>query len=283
MRATRINKDFDKSAILDSLNLLKINQDRNNVLTHYNGKLISNELVSNKYQVFNFSNFASNVIDKIDDYFTPEKYSLSITKGQQEIRLTGENVIINGDVYKKMFNILNSTDRSRALQLNIGLMRQICGNGQIVNVEGKSNTLYVKHFKSSLPEMVETFINTLENFDITINNQILTLESLVGSFTSFQKIANALVMDEDGLIKAHYINRLRAFSKKLIASHTDSISDLTSEQMKLLKNPELFNTEYKNIDIEMDSYNALNCYTEVFRNYDSSVLKRETNRILQLV
>jgi hypothetical protein len=283
MRSTQIKRDYDKNAILDTLDLLKINQEGNNVLTHYNGRLISNEAVSNKYQVFNFSNFAKNVIDKIDDYFTPEKYSLTIAKGQQEIRLVGEDVIINGDIYKKMFNILNSTDRSRALQLNIGLMRQICTNGMVVSVKDKSTSMYVKHFKNSLPATVETFVSTLENFDVTINNQILTLESLVGSYTSFQKIANALAVGEDGIIKAHNLNRLRAFAKKLAESHTDSVDSLTYEQTRLLRDPQLFNTEYKDVDIELDSYKALNCYTEVFRNYDSGVLRRETNRILQLV
>jgi len=36
-------------------------------------------------------------------------------------------------------------------------------------------------------------------------------------------------------------------------------------------------------DIVMDAYKALNLYTEIYRNYDSTVLKRETNRIFDLL
>lgn len=78
--------------------------------------------------------------------------------------------------------------------------------------------------------------------------------------------------------------KLRAFAKKLLTSETDRLVDLHSEQKNLLRNANLFlNPEYNKIDIEMPAYRALNCWTEVYRNYDSSVLKRETNRILELV
>jgi len=96
---------------------------------------------------------------------------MKITQGTQELRLIGEEVIINGDKYQKMFNILNSTDKSRALQLNVGLIRWICTNGMVIAVEDEYSGFKTKHFKSTMPGKVEEFIKSLDSFDMNIIKQ----------------------------------------------------------------------------------------------------------------
>jgi hypothetical protein len=283
-RAKRVENDYNKNDIFHTLDQLKISQRGNNILTHFGGALISDSTVTEKYELFDFPTFAKDIVSEVGNYFTPEKYQMRITKGQQELRLIGEEVIINGDKYSKMFNILNSTDKSRALQLNIGLIRFICTNGMVIAVDNEYSGLKTKHFKSTLPGKVEKFIEKLGDFNVCINKQSTTIESLQGRFVSFKEISKKLALDEKQELVPGGIQKLRAFGKKLIESNTDKIVNLQSEQATLLRNPQLFlNPEFKNIDIEMSAYQALNCWTEVYRNYDSSILKRETSRILELV
>lgn len=283
-RFKKLNNIYDKNNIFSTLDKLKLYQKENNILTYFNDRLVSNTIVSNKYELFDFTTFAKDVVKEIENYFIPEIYNLHITKGTQELRLIGEDVLINGDRYSKMFNILNSTDKSRALQLNIGLVRSICNNGMIVALDDEYSGFRTKHFKLTLPGHVNQFIENLNSFDINITKQSETLENLKGRFVSFKEIATKFALDENGVMTDNKSLKLRAFAKKLLMSDTDKLTYLHDEQKELLKNASLFlKPEFSKIDIEIPAYNALNCWTEVYRNYDSSILKRETNRILQLI
>jgi len=284
MKTKRIEKVYDKNTIFQTLDNLKISRNNNNILTHFNGELTSNTIVTDRYELFDFPTFAKEVIGEVENYFDPETYQMRISAGQQELRLIGEQVLINGDLYSKMFNILNSTDKSRALQLNVGLIRFICSNGMVIAADDEYSGLKTKHFKATLPEKVKEFIHNLDKFEININKQSEVIENLNGRFVSFRELAKVLAVDEYGIINDSKSLKLRAFANKLLTSQTDKLVDLNSEQISLLKNAQMFlNPEFAKVDVEMSAYKALNCWTEVYRNYDSSVLKRETNRILQLV
>lgn len=223
-------------------------------------------------------------IKEIENYFIPKEYILRISKGQQELRLIGEEISVNGEKYSKMFNILNSTDKSRALQLNVGLIRFICTNGMVIAIDDEYSGIKTKHFKSTLPEKVNMFNEKLGNFNIIIDKQVETIENLKGRFVSFDELMKKIALDDKGFYKESMDLKLKSFGSKLIESQTDRILNLQSEQIALLKNPSLFlNPNYKGINVEMTAYQALNCWTEVYRSYDSSILKRETNRILEII
>lgn len=282
-----IEKEYNKEEIFSILDKIKITQEGNNVLTKYDGRLISNAIVSDIYEVFDFPNFAKEVISEIEKYFTPEKYKLRITKGTQELRLVGEDVLINDDVFQKMFNIVNSTDKSRALSLNIGLMRQVCTNGMVVAVDDEFEKVSVKHYKTKLPDKVVKFVAGLTNFDIVINKQTQTIDNIVNKKVSFKEIVKCLAFNKEGIITSSTSLRIRAFAKKVQTSETDAIKNLTKEQVEMLNNiHSIVSNEVmlnNSVDIEMDGYQALNLYIEIYRNYDSVVLKRETNRIIDLI
>ena len=283
-RSTKIEKVYDKENIFNTLDKLELSRTDNNIITKFDNRLISNTLVTNKYELFDFPTFAKEVVGEIENYFSPERYTLRITQGQQELRLIGEEVLINGDRYSKMFNILNSTDKSRALQLNIGLIRFICSNGMVVAADDEYAGFKTKHFTATMPGKVKEFVEKLDNFEMSINTQAKTIENLQGRFVSFKELSNKLALDEHGIMNESRSLKLRAFAKKLITSQTDRLVDLSTEQLSLLNNANLFlNPQYSKVDIDMPAYNALNCWTEVYRTFDSSVLKRETNRILELI
>lgn len=280
----KIEMTYNKNDLINTLDKIVLSRDNNNVCTYYNGKLLSNSTVSEKYEMFDFSNFSKNIVNNIEDYFQPEKYLIRISKGQQELRLIGEKKIINGDLYTKMFNILNSTDKSRSLQINIGLIRYICSNGVVVASKDEHSSIKTKHFKSIMSDKIKEFEESLKNFNISIDKQCETIESLSGKFVSFRELASKIAVDENGIISNNRMLKLRAFCKKLLESNTDRLANLTNEQIVLLKEPYKFiRSELNTVDIEIPAYKAFNCWTEVFRSYDSSVIKRETNRILELI
>ena len=275
---------YNETHLLDKLSKLQIEQKENSVFTYFDKRLISKSDVTDIYQVFDFATFAKNITPKIKEYFNPNEYLLRIVGGVQELRLIGDSVDLNGERYLKMFNILNSTDKSRALQCNIGLIRFICSNGMIIADEDNYAGFKVKHYVEKLDEKVDIFLNKLPDFNIGFEKQLSTIDQLSNKFISFKELATKLSLDEDGIMNNSRANKLNAFSIKLLSSETDRLEKLNNEQITLLKNSSLFqNSEFDKIDIEMSADKAVNCWTEVYRNYDSSVIKRETNRIIELV
>jgi hypothetical protein len=277
------SKTYNKDDVFQTLNDINIYQQGDYIITKFQNRPISETKVTNKYQIFDFSSFSKSIIEQVENYFTPETYKLRVRQGVQELRLIGEEIYINGERYHKMLNILNSTDKTRALQLNIGLMRFICTNGLVAAVEDEYTGFKNKHFKSSLPQAVENFMKNIEKFNIIVDKQSTIIESLSKKIISFQEIAKNLALNKDGVVKESNLLKLKAFSKKLMTSKTDRLdtSLLNQEQLHLLTFPEIFNST--NVDIEIPAYQAFNNYTELYREYDSSVMKRETNRILQLI
>ena len=126
-------------------------------------------------------------------------------------------------------------------------------------------------------------MKNLNKFNIIIDEQSTMIESLSSNTISFQELASKLVIDKNGIIRENKLIKLKAFTKKLLTSNTDklNIKLLNDEQIFLLNSPETFNTTH--IDIEIPAYQVFNNYLELFREYDSSIIKRETNRILELI
>jgi len=272
--------DFNVSRVKAELKKMAIFQNDNAVRTFYNDAVISETQVSDKYQVFDFPKFCLDVIPVVTKSFTPERAILRINKGVQELRLIGETFILDGEEFKKQLNIVSSTNKSKALQINIGLWRKVCSNGMFASVDGASTGFKVKHFKSTLNSKLEAFLKRLPNFNEFIDDQKITLLKLNAENITFNTLVKKLVTDKEGEIIPSNLLKVRSFSRKLTKSDTDKIIGLSEEQELLLKNPEsALNPETKS-DIEMTKMKALNCWTEVFRNCDSSTIKRESKRIL---
>jgi phage terminase large subunit len=75
-----------------------------------------------------------------------------------------------------MISIVNSTDKSKALSMNVGLVKVDERNRPLsyTILTSFSN----KHYKSTLPEKIKSFSDNLINFNIDINFHIKTIEDL---------------------------------------------------------------------------------------------------------
>jgi uncharacterized protein DUF932 len=272
--------NFDVTAIENELKKMAIFQNEGGVRTFYNDTIISETQVSDKYQVFDFPKFCLDVIPTVTKAFTPEKAILRINKGVQELRLVGETFLLDGEEFKKQLNIVSSTNKSKALQINIGLWRKVCSNGMFASVDGASTGFKVKHFKSTLNAKLEAFLKRLPEFNDFIDEQKAVLLKLNAENTTFNTIVKKLAVNKDGKVVPSNLLKVRSFSRKLTKSDTDKIVGLTKGQENLLKNPVTALDITNETDVEMTKMRALNCWTEVFRNCDSPTIKRETKRIL---
>lgn len=274
-------RPYNKLEIIEKLNQFKVAKTDSNVVASYNNKIVSSESISEKYYIFDFGEFAKELIENITNYFTPLSYDMLIARGFQEIRIYGEEVLINGDKYDKMLSILNSTDKSRTLQMNIGLIRKTNQSGIVIDVDNSS--VRGKHFCKSLPERLKLFGLQLQNFNDVIESQTIELVKICDIELTFKEFAyRFLRYDKKGNIRSGDINKLKAFTKNLkLTSTSDKISDLTFDQKCLLNNPSKY--EDYVTDVYLNAYQVFNIYTELFKNYDASVLRRETKRVMDVI
>lgn len=281
MAALKIERLYNKENIFKTLDSLEISRQGTNILTKYDGRLISNVTVSKIYEIFDFPRITKDIVEQIENYFTPDTYILKITKGQQELRLIGEEVLIHGDKYKKMFNVLNSTDKSRALQMSVGLIRLTNKSG-FISTNDDYTGFVNKHYTSSLPGKVEGFLDNLKDFEIVVQYQIDTLTELMNKTVSFKELVEHIVTDKKGLVSANQLLKLKAFSS--IIRYKIDYKSLSSEEYALLRSPQFFNKEeFVNVDFRLNAYQVMVSWIEVFKNYDSSVIRRETNRVLEII
>lgn len=250
----KINETLDKF----------VNVQRNNtVITSFDGKELCKVDVSNKYYNFDFSSFCKKIVAEIENYFVPQAYLLRVRSGVQELRLVGSEVDINGEAYLKMIGIINSTNKEKALSMNIGLVRKS-------NVTGSVHVSFRnKHYKTSMPNKIKNFADNLINFNMNIEYHIKTIEDLSQRNTTFKELVKALSTNKDGDKIKSMVLKVRALGKKLMEY---GYSDFANT----LRNPFSDTVE----DFTLNVKDVFDAYTELFKNYDTSVIGRETRRIL---
>jgi len=276
-------KPYNTKDIIDQVNLLNVNQNELVVATQFDDDIIKETSVSDKYLLFNFPEFINKILPDVENIFNPLSYNLKMKGGKQELILIGEQVNVKNETFYRMMTILNSTDKSRALQLNIGLMRLVCSNGMIIEVPGEAASIKGRHFKNSLPDKIENFLNTINNYKAVNEAQRLSLETLHNKTVDYDDFVNKFVRNKDNQVVEGKVKKIKNLSNKLLNSSTDKLEDFSFEQEVILKNPGLIINDKEQSNLQIDAYKIVNCYTEIFRNTDSSKIKKETNRILKMV
>lgn len=265
-------KVFNLTEVNEKLDKFSNKLENGFLITSYDDREICRVEVSKIYYNFDFTNFSKSIVSEIQKYFTPEKYSLKAASGVQEIRLVGDELYIDNERYEKMISIINSTDKSRALSMNVGLVR-VDKNGY-----PKSYTILTsfsnKHYKASLPDKIKDFSDNLINFNMDINFHIKTIEDLKNKEVSIIDLAKALIFNEDGkIIKTNEL-KLRSLGKKLIYNYNfrkeyTLLSNLTANEIG------------KYDDLKINSSIIYNAYMELFKDSDTSIIARETRRIIE--
>lgn len=279
-------KPYSKESILSTVNQLHINQENDGtIVTTFNDRCISRSKRTDKYGVFNFTEFIHGIIPSVETLFKPHQQFINITGGIQEIRLLGESKIINGDTFHQLLSVFSSSDGTKALTLAAGLCRLVCTNGMVIGIQDEYANMKSKHFLNTMPEKVQLFLNKVESIPIGLEHQELLLNEMNNKTISLKKLANNLVFVKgmDGEIKENKSMRtaVQQLAYTLIYSKTDKLdsSVLTREQKNMMYGTYRLYEPTSTVDIELPAYKTFNCYLENYRDKDMSIISKESKRI----
>ena len=262
-------QNYNKADLFRKIDAIEIFQQGAQVVTKYFGNVINTTPVSNRYEIFDIRSFMKSKIDYIESNFNITFSNLRIRGGIQELILLSDEVEIAGINYYKAFFILNSSDKSRRLSMNLGLYQADNGTYLVSNI--KNFSLITKHLKG-ITDKAEV---AAQNIDVeTFDEQINSIRSLVGERVMLSQVRN-IIVDKDQKVNHNKFdalkNSLRWNSKKL-----------TKEQVGVLMTPsEKLNTT-TDIDFSFDAFHIFQAYMNVFRNQDSYVVRKETEKILKI-
>lgn len=265
-------RPYDLSELFTKIDAIEITRQGNQVITKYFDRVINTTEVSHIYEVFDIRAFMKAKIDQLAHNFNMRWYKFVMKRGIQELTILSDDVEINGTNYYKAFFILNSSDKSRRLNMNMGLYR--ADNNSYLVSAIRNMSLSKKHLKgvTRSAEEVSQVID-LETFD----EQIASIKSLIGESVLLSKVRD-IIVDKDLQVNHRKFDALK---NMLRWSQTDK-AILTSQQINTLATPsEKLTINYLN-DFSIDAYKVFNCYLQVFSRQDSYVVKRETEKILKI-
>lgn len=266
-------KPYNKSEILDIFAKLQIVKTEHNMVnTIFNGRLINSTSVSDRYEVFDISSFIKDKLNLLEKNFKINEYYLSIKSGVQILELVSDLIDINNVKFKKTFYILNSSNKSRALNFNLGLKSD---NFYVV---GSNISMYRKHLTGITNDAEHnTGDLNIESFD----DQINSIKQLVGHKIKFSKLRDILMGDDLNNIPKVNHRKFDAFKNSIC--YTDLYNSLTNDQKRLLKkeSEKIISIEQKD-DFYMDAFYVFQKYLNIFNTQDPYVVKNETKRILQI-
>jgi len=264
---------YTKDVLFDVIDRIKIFQHNDHVVTQYYGETVNSTKVSNRYEIFDICSFLKEKVLFIEKNFPITHYRLFLKRGIQELTLISDRIKINNTDYYKSFFILNSTDKSRKLNLNLGLYRADNETYLISNVCNMS--LSKKHLKG-VTELAETASLSINGE--TFDEQINSIKSIVGERVMLSELRK-IILGEKALQVDH--RKFDAFKNQLLNSFTDRVEVSRVERSLLRTNSENMDINKTN-DFSIDAYKAFNCYIQVFRNQDSFIVKKETEKILNI-
>jgi hypothetical protein len=268
-------KPYDKSELFEKINAIDISQNGNQVITKYFDAVINTTSVSGRYEIFDIRNFLKNKITQIEENFKVSFYKFVMKRGVQELTLLSDKVDIYKEIpFYKSFFILNSTDKSRKLNINLGLYRSDNNSYFISSIKNLSfSKKHLKGVTQSAEDASESISG--ETFD----DQINSIKSLVGESILFSNVKSIIVDDED--LKINH-RKFDAFKNSLMYSYTDKVSNMTNSQISLLRTQSEKILLTKDNDFPIDAFKVFNCYMQVFSKQDSFIVKKETEKIMKI-
>lgn len=266
---------YNKQELLDKINNISISlNDAGQVITKYRDVVVSISNVSNRYEIFDIQKYLKDKLELIEKNFTITKYDFHIRKGIQSLSLLSDTIEIQGVNYHKSFFILNSSDKSRRLSFNAGLYSEEKKLYIITSI--KEVGLTKKHLRgvTEAAELASIGLN-----GDTFNEQIESIKSLIGHRIHLSKLRDIIVDDKE--VKANHL-KFDAFKNSIIYYNAEDRLKLSNEQRNLLRTPsDKLNIEQKD-DFYIDAFWAFQTYLRLFNKQDSHIIRRETEKIMNI-
>ena len=269
-------KIYNKQELVDRIDKISIERQDNVIITKYEGRVINATPVSNRYEIFDIVKYLKDKIDMIEKNFTITKYEFTMTSGRQYLKLISDKVQVGGLDFYKSFYILNSTDKTRRLSFNVGLY---CDTRDFY-VVGVNNVGLVKKHLKGVTEAAEAATEGLNGE--TFNEQIESMNSLVGHQIAFSKIREVILGDKKEIPQINH-RKFDAFKNMIRYAVSDGKLKLTKAQHEILfKESDKINTISSLEDFNLDAFWAFQVYLRIFNRQDSHIIKIETERIIKM-
>lgn len=261
---------YNKQDLFRKIDALEIFRQGSQIITKYFGNVVNTTPVSFRYEVFDIRSFMKSKIELLEANFNISFYNFRMRGGIQELILLSDEVEIAGSNYYKAFFILNSSDKSRRLNMNLGLYQ--ADNGVYLVNSIKNFSLTTKHLKG-ITDKAET---ASSHIDVeTFDEQIQSIRSLVGERVMMSQVRK-IIVDKDQKVNH---NKFDALKNMIRWNHSKG---LTREQVGILMTPSEKLNITPEVDFSMDAFKVFLSYMNVFRNQDSYVVRKETEKILQI-
>ena len=184
-------KTYNKKELFEKVDAIEIVKVGESVVTKYFDVVINSTPVSKRYEIFDIRSFMKEKISHIESNFKISHYRFVMKRGIQQLILLSDSVDINGSPYHKSFYILNSSDKSRRLNMNLGLYR---GDNNMYLVFGVNNMTLCKKHLTGVTKMAE---EVSQSFDgETFTEQINSIKSLIGEKVLLSKVRE-IIVDKD--------------------------------------------------------------------------------------
>ena len=266
-------KEYNKEDLFNSIDKLDIQRINNTVVTKYGDKVLKHSNVSNRYEIFDISKYLKEKINILEDNFNISQYSFIVKSGIQYLRLISDVVNINGVEFYKSFFILNSTDRSRKLSFDVGLKSKNYGFYLI----GNSNASFSKKHLNGVTKAAED----ASSFDgETFDEQINSISGLIGNKILFSEMRNLILETEtkDDVTDSNHL-KFDVFKKKVML-HKEKYTN-NQRNILLTKSKDINQISNEN-DFYLDAFWCLQSYMSIFKNRDSHIIKKESDKIMNI-
>lgn len=282
------SEPYNKNRILEILQSHKVfKHSATEVNTSYKNKLICRKYCSDKYAAFDFGLFVCNILNKIEEFFTPVLYDLWLVRGFQEIKLKGAELQLNDEKYIKMLTITSSSNGYYPLAINAGLLRLVCTNGMMIGVEGASFNRKTRHYPTAIDALIDDFQNNLPKIEYAflVQSKLLTqIDNTPVSLSDFLKVY--IKENKEGEPVGVLVDNAKRLMNKLRESESDrlDINTLTTHQKNALDSPLMLTAHVSGYDdVMVNKIKLFNCYTEIFRKRPAVVIEKETTRVFKVL
>ena len=266
--------EYNKEELFDKIERLKVEKVGETIVTKYNDNVIRTVHVSNRYEIFDIVKYLKDKISIIENNFSIKQYSLRIKGGIQYLQLYSDEVSIDGKKFIKIFNILNSTDKTRKLSFNTGLY---CVDDNYFLISADNNVSLTKRHTTGVTNFAETASETLNGE--TFDEQVESLQSLVGHKVAFSKVRELILGDKEDIPQINH-KKFDAFRNSIYWEIQKSLSD-TSRNILCTRSERLKSVEKKD-DFYIQAFDVLRHYLRLFKKEDSSIIKNETEKIMKI-
>jgi hypothetical protein len=265
-------RNYNKKELFNTIDKISIEKVGTQVVTKFDNRVINTSNVSNRYEIFDIAKYLKSKIELIEKNFTITKYNFRLTRGQQSLTLVSDGVDIGGVYFHKSFYILNSTDKSRRLSFNAGLKSDKFSTIGMNNVG-----MNKKHLTGVTQAAEEASVGfSGETFD----EQIQSLQSLVGNRIQFSKLRQIILGDKEEVPKINH-RKFDAFKNSVRFASSDLKINLTAEQHRQLLQESERMKEVEH-DFYLDAFWSFQMYLTLFNKQDSHIIKNETERIMKM-